>query len=226
MRADDDIDRAILEPLDGRALVLGRLEPAHAIDADGIGGVAFAQIFPVLLGEDRRRHEKGRLLAFLHRLEDGADRDLGLAKADVAADEPVHRARAFHVALRFENGALLVLGLLVDEGLLEFALPRGVGRVGMTRQRVALGLHAEELRGVIHHRFLRGDFCPFPARAAQRVERRVPLADADVFRDEIRLLDRDVELALLGELEHEDFGTRGRQLLRGSAPAVGFGGSR
>jgi hypothetical protein len=69
VRADDDIDRAVLDARDGRALALRRLQAAQAIDADRVGGVALAQVFPVLLGEDGRRHEKRRLLAFLHRLE-------------------------------------------------------------------------------------------------------------------------------------------------------------
>ena len=206
VRADDDVDRAVAQSLDRLALALRGLQPAQAIDADRVGGDTFAQVFPVLLGQDRGRHEKGRLFAFLHRLENGADRDLGLAEADIAADEPVHRARAFHVPFRFEDGPLLVLGFLVDERVLEFALPVGVGRIGVARQRVALGLHAEQLRGVIHHRFLRGNLRPFPARAAQRVERRMAPAHADIFRHEIRLLDRHVEFALLGELEDEDFG--------------------
>ena len=89
----------------------------------------------MLLGQDGGRHEKRRLLAFLHRLENGADSHLGLAEADVAADEPVHGARALHVLLGLENGALLVLRLLVDKGFLEFALPRRIGRIGVTGQR-------------------------------------------------------------------------------------------
>ena len=53
----------------------------------------------VLLGEDRRRHEDGDLLAVVDRLERGADGQLGLAVADVAADEAVHRPGLLHVAL-------------------------------------------------------------------------------------------------------------------------------
>ena len=79
----------------------------------------------------------------------------------------------------------------------------------MAGKRVALRLHTEQLRGIIHHRFLRGDFRPFPARAAENVERGMPLTHADVLGHEIGLLDRHVELALLGELKHEHLGCRG-----------------
>ena len=45
----------------------------------------------MLLGEQRRRHEHRDLLAVGERDERRAQRDLGLAEADVAADEAVHR---------------------------------------------------------------------------------------------------------------------------------------
>ena len=46
----------------------------------------------VLAGEERRRHDDGDLLAAHRGDEGGAERDLGLAEADVAADQAVHRA--------------------------------------------------------------------------------------------------------------------------------------
>ena len=73
-------------------------------------------------------HEHRDLLAVLDRLERRAHRDLGLAVADVAADQPVHRDRALHVGLDLVDGAQLVGRLDVGEGVLELALPRGVGR--------------------------------------------------------------------------------------------------
>ena len=45
----------------------------------------------MLLGQDRRRHQHGHLLAGVDGLEGRADGDLGLAVADVAADQAVHR---------------------------------------------------------------------------------------------------------------------------------------
>ena len=213
--ADDDIDGAISNAGHGGALGLGGLETTETIDPHGIGGVTFAQIFPVLLGEDRGGDEKRGLFALLHGLEDCADRDFRFAEADIAADEPVHRAGAFHIALGFEDGPLLVLGFLVDECVLEFLLPCGIGRIRVAGQGIALGLHAKKLRGVIHDRFLRGNFCAFPARTAEGIERRVALADADILGDEIRLLDRDVEFALLGELEDEDLRAVGFSLRGG-----------
>ncbi len=62
----------------------------------------------VLLRQHGGRHQHRHLLAVLHRLEGGAQRDLGLAVADVAADQPIHRPAAEHVALHLLDGAQLV----------------------------------------------------------------------------------------------------------------------
>ena len=88
--------------------------------------VALGEGLEVLLDEQRRRHEHGDLLAVLHRLERRPHRDLGLAVADVAADQAVHRDGPLHVGLDLVDGAQLVGRLDVGEGVLELALPRGV----------------------------------------------------------------------------------------------------
>ena len=55
--------------------------------------VALGEGLQVLADQQRRRHEDRDLLAVLDRLERRPHRDLGLAVADVAADEAVHRDR-------------------------------------------------------------------------------------------------------------------------------------
>ena len=95
VRADDDVDRRRRR---GPATTFARLgggeEAREHLDPDRVGREALGEGLEVLLGEQRRRHEHGGLLAVLDRLEDRPDRDLGLAEADVAADEPVHRRAA------------------------------------------------------------------------------------------------------------------------------------
>ena len=68
--------------------VRNRLTPSTT---NGILGQALAEGAEVLLGQDGGRHQDGDLLAVVDRLERGADGQLGLAVADVAADEAVHR---------------------------------------------------------------------------------------------------------------------------------------
>ena len=118
-----------------RAHALGHLaglaggeEPGQHLDPHRVAGEAVAEGLVVLLGEQRGGHEHGHLLAVLHGLERGPDGDLGLAEADVAAHEAVHRVVGLHVGLHVVDGRELVGRLLVGEGLLQLALPRRVVR--------------------------------------------------------------------------------------------------
>ena len=68
-------------------------EPADHVDADRKRGEAALQRLEMLEGQHRRRRKHRDLLAVHHRLERGAHRDFGLAVADVAAEQPIHRHR-------------------------------------------------------------------------------------------------------------------------------------
>ena len=101
----------------------------------------------MLLHQQRGRHEHRDLLAVLHRLERGADRDLGLAVPDVPADQPVHRHGPLHIDLDLVDGAELVRGLHVGEGVLELALPRGVRPEGEPGRGHPRRVQPDQLRG-------------------------------------------------------------------------------
>jgi len=134
MRPDDDVDGTIGQAVDD-LLRLGRgLEPAQRGDRHRESGVAIGEGGVVLLHQQGRWHQDGDLLAVHDRLERGAHRDLGLAVADVAADEAVHRDDLLHVALDLDDRRQLVGGLHVGEVVFEFALPRAVDA-----ERVPLG---------------------------------------------------------------------------------------
>ena len=77
----------------------------------------------VLLGQDRGGHEHGHLVAGVDRLEGGPHRQLGLAVADVAAQQPVHRPRLLHVGLDGRDRRQLVGRFHVGERGVELALP-------------------------------------------------------------------------------------------------------
>ena len=122
---------------------LGRAaQPRDALDAEGKIGKALAEGAAMLLGEDRRRHEHHHLPSVGGGLDRGAQRHLGLAEADVAADQPVHRALRLHVALDRLDRIQLVGGLAVGEGSLHRDLPLAVGR----RRRGPCG-HGARRRG-------------------------------------------------------------------------------
>ena len=95
----------------------------------------------MLARQERRRHDDRDLLAGDRRREGGAQRDLGLAEADIAADEPVHRPPDAEVVEDGVDRVLLVLGLLVGEAGRELVVEpfrRGEGaapRAGCGRRR-------------------------------------------------------------------------------------------
>ena len=84
----------------------------------------------MLQGQDRGGHENGHLLAIGGGLHGCANGNLRLAKAHIATDEAVHRARPLHVGLDFLRDALLVGRVLIGEGSLQFVLEKRVGREG------------------------------------------------------------------------------------------------
>ena len=93
-------------------------------------GQPLAEGAAVLLGQDRGGHQHRDLLAPLHRLEGGPDRDLGLAVADVAHEQPVHGDRPLRSPLDVLGGLPLVGRVFIEEARLELALPPGIGREG------------------------------------------------------------------------------------------------
>ena len=104
MRADEDIDLARLDFLEDLFLLLRRAEARDHLDVDGKAGEALLEGLVVLEGEDGRRGEHRDLLVVLHGLEGGAHGDFGLAVANIAAEQAVHRLGGFHVALDVGDG--------------------------------------------------------------------------------------------------------------------------
>ena len=69
----------------------------------------------MLLGENGGRREERDLFAVHNRFERSANRDLGLAKTDIAANQAVHRLRALHVNLRVDDRFQLIRRLAERE---------------------------------------------------------------------------------------------------------------
>ena len=147
-------------------------KPRQQFEAHRIIGHPLAEGVEMLLGQHRRGGQDGDLFAAQRGFEGGADGHFGFAVADVAADEPVHRARRFHVLFGGDDGPNLVGRLLIDKAVLKFALPAGVGREGMAGLGGAGGMDGQHLAGQVPHGVLGPGFGFGPARAAQAVEPR------------------------------------------------------
>ena len=161
-------------------------------------GEAIGEGLEVLLGQQCGRHEHRDLLAVGERDERRAQRDLGLAEADVAADEPVHRLARDEILDHRLDRAGLVGRFLERE-------PRGEGLVvvqieteRVSLARGALGVEVEQFgRGVV--RALRGLALRLvPLAAAEFVQWRRLGRGAAVAADDVQARDRDVELGVVG----------------------------
>ncbi len=206
MRADDDVDGAILEAVQGRRLLLRRDEPREQADLDRERRESLTERRVVLRREDRGRDEDRDLLAVLRRLEGGAQRDLGLAVADIADDEPVHRSLGLHVRLDLGGRAELVDGLLVREGRLHLGLPGRVVAEGVPARLGSCGVQRQQVVGEVADRLAHPVLGAQPFRAAQLGERRslsagVPRDPGDLFdRDEDPVAGRERQLEIVAVL--------------------------
>ena len=174
-------------------------------DRDGIGCHAFAEGVEVLLAEDGGGDEDRRLFPGEDCFEDGADRDLGFAEADVAADKAIHGARQFHVRLGGFDRGELIRGFLEGEGVLKFFLPEMVFRKGEALGLVAGGVEAQKLGGVVEGGGFGGTagFCP--CFTADFAEFRGGFGEAHVACKEVGFREGDMEGHGIGEFYREDF---------------------
>ncbi len=201
VRPDEDVDLAGLEVPQDLDLFGSALEAGQRGDADGIEGQAGRERLEMLAGQDGGRAQHGDLLAVHDRFEGRAHGHLGLAVADVAAEEPVHGRGGFHVGLDLADRAELVFGLVVFEGLLELFLPAALRAEGEPLDRFAPGVKIQELLGHFLHGFLRPGFGFFPARGSQLVQRRRTRSDGREFLEKIEVLDGDEQAVLVAVAE-------------------------
>ena len=204
MRADDEIERTgtqvghvfldLCRGAEARQHADLHREAPEAVDRRRI----------MLLRQHGRRHKNGDLLAVEDRLHGRAQRDLGLAEADVAAEQAIHRLGRLHIGFDLLDAAELIVRLGIGEILLEFRLPRAVGRKGEAHAPLALGVELDEVDRQLLGRCLGAGLGLLPGVAAELVEPHGRLlAAADVFGDQVELCRRNIEhiRALIGDLD-------------------------
>src|SRR6266540_595683 len=183
--------------------------------------VACAEGMPVLLGEDRRRREHQRLLPVDCDGEGGADRNLCLAEADVAAHEPVHRSGRLEVFLDSLDRRLLVRRLPVRELGLEPLQPLVPEVVGDAGRLLPLRVEQEQLAGELAYRLAGTVLEVVPGLPAQLRERRRRVVRPDVTGDLPELLVRNIETVVTAEAEEEVVARDPGDLLRLEADQLG-----
>ena len=148
----------------------------------------------MLPGEDGGRAEDCALFAVQHALKGRPERHLGLAEADVAAEQPLHRHRLFHILFNLPDAPQLVVGLLVLEVLFKVPLHLVVGREGVPFDRHPLGVEGNQFVRHLVDRLLDPLAGLLPLGRVEAVELDVGvLPGTDVFGYKVQLGDRDVE---------------------------------
>ncbi|OLN24802.1 hypothetical protein DVDV_3911 [Desulfovibrio sp. DV] len=167
------------------------------------------KILIVLFGQHGRRTQHGHLLAVEHGPEGGAKGHFGLAKAHIAADQPVHGFGPLHVGQDFGNGPLLIRRLLKAEGGLEFQVEFVGGTVGIALGHLPVGVHLDQIGGDALDGLLGPFAYGFPTRPAQAIKRRRDAFGAFVALHEPEPVGRQVELVLVGKDQQQIITARG-----------------
>ena len=115
VRADHDVDCAVGELLLGLRQFLAGHQSRGLRDVDREAAKALGEGLHVLAREQRRRHHDRDLLAAHRGNEGGAQRHLGLAEADIAADQPIHRPSRREIVEHGVDRGLLVVRFLIGE---------------------------------------------------------------------------------------------------------------
>ena len=145
--------------------------------------------------QQRRRHDHCHLRAGHRRDKGGAQRHLGLAKPDIAADQPIHRLARSHVGERVGDRVELVLGLGVGEARGEF-LVDPLGRLqDVAGPQLAFGGDTDQLAGNVANAFLDPRLARLPSDASEAVELRPGVFRAEA-RQDLDILDRHVEFVV------------------------------
>ena len=195
--ADDHVDRAVGKPfLDALGLRRGD-EAGEAADADREAFEAGHEIVVMLAREERRRADDRDLHAGHGGDEGGTQRDLRLAEADVADDQPVHRLAGGEIGQRFLDRAVLIVGFLIRETIDEAGVAAAVGLGDLALAKRAQGRCGDQLTRDLADALLHLRLAALPRLAAEPVEAGAFLAGA-VAAEHLEVLDRDVELVAAG----------------------------
>jgi hypothetical protein len=167
--ADDDVDAALLEPLEHGIHFAAGAEPRQQLDPHGPVREPVGERRKMLLCQQCRGYQQGDLPAGLHGDEGGPQGNFGLAEADVTAHDAVHRHRRLEIGQHRLDGGLLVRCLFVRKARGEFGAELLVDGKGKALAGQPAGIEVEQLGGNVAH--LLGRLAPrfLPLAAAQPV---------------------------------------------------------
>ena len=177
-----------------------RNQPRRLRDLDRIAAQSIGERLEVLAREQRGRHHDRHLLAVHGGDEGGAQRHFGLAEADVAANEPVHRPAGGKIVEHGADGGLLVVGLVIGKAGAEFVVEAGLDREPRRFAQLPLGGDLDQFVGDLADAVLHPRLARLPGGAAELVELDAGLLRA-VARQKLDVLDRQEQFVAAGVME-------------------------
>ena len=156
----------------------------------------------MLARQQRRRHHHGDLLAVDGGDEGRAQRHFGLAEADIAADQAVHRPAGAKILDGGVDGGELVVGFLVGKAGAELVIGARPDREARRLARQPLGRDLDQLAGDLADAALHARLARLPVAAAETVEIDLALLGA-VARQQVDVLDRQIKLGAFGVMDFQ-----------------------
>ena len=201
MGADDHVAGAILQRIAGSRRLCRADQPRQPANFQREAGKALGKAGVVLARQQGGRRHHRHLLPGHGGDECRAQRHLGLAEANVAADQPVHRPPGGKIGQHLVDCRFLVLGLVPRKAVDKRPIARRVDnqRGGLPQRAQGGGL--EQFVGNRPDAFLQPRAALLPGLAPQPVERDA-IALAAIARQHIDILDRHVELVAPGVGQH------------------------
>ncbi len=179
-----------------------RHEPRRLPDLHRKTLEALGEGLGVLPRQQRGRHHHRHLLAAHHRREGRAQRHFGLAEADIAANQPIHRTALAQIVEGGVDRGLLVVGFLVGKARGKFVGCAGRDREPRRLAKLPLGRDLDQFMGDLADAILHPRLARLPAGAAEPVELDVGVLGA-VARQQLDVLDRQIELGVFGVVDFQ-----------------------
>src|SRR5689334_879991 len=196
MGADHDIDRAIGETRPHLCKLRGRNEPRGLRYVHREAAKPLRERLEVLARQQCRWYDHSHLLATDRRKEGCAQSDLGLAEADVAANETVHRTSRSKVLDRCVDGRELIIGFLIGKARAELVISTRADRQTRRFPQLSFRGNLDQLTRDFADTALHPRFARLPVAAAETVEVDGCLLRA-VARQQINVLNRQIKLGAL-----------------------------
>ena len=176
-------------------------QPRQPPDSQREPGETLGKVAEVLAREQGSRRNHRNLLPGHRRHKRGAQGDLGLAKTDIAANQPVHRTARGKVAQHIVNRGVLIVGFLPREALDKLVV---AGLFGSQHGRGAERAQRSSLEQFVRNRsdpLFQAALALLPAFAAQPVERG-KFVVAAIAAERIEVFNRHIQLIAPGILQH------------------------